>query len=141
MREFGSLQFGESLDVLEGRIHVEALVFFRAYTHYAIKRAFFFSILRCDHFFNVAFKIKGLREAIAYRWGNGINYTYPLVSTLFSLFHKEIFRHPFVRNLKLRPDRFSLVSKGSIFYNNNSWSSTTAGAYLSGRPEVLFIWK
>jgi len=141
MKEFGSLQLGESLVVLEGRIHVEALVFFKSYTHYAIKRAFFFSILRCDHFFNIAFKIKGLREAVAYRWGNGVNYTYPLVSTLFSLFHGEIFRHPFVRNLKLRTDRFPLVtSKGAIFCNNNSWSSTTAGAYLSGRPEVLFIW-
>jgi len=140
------LNYDETVLLLEKEIELEGLAFFRVYGHLALKRVFFFSILRCQSYLNVSFKIKGMREDINIRWGNGVKYAYPIVAIFFSVLKNELYRHPFLRRTKQRrrqtpiayhPTNARPVLDRQIYRNNNVWTSMMSGGYLAGKPAIL----
>lgn len=138
------LSLDETIYLMQKEIELEAMVFFRAYSHWALKRAFFFSLLRCQNYLNVSFKIKGMREDISIRWGNGANFPYSIVRIFFATIRNELHRHPFIRHTKFKkPDsvfyRKGLPKRVAANYsgNNNIWATLMGGGSLAGRPGLL----
>lgn len=97
-----NLNYTETAKILGKELSMLGTAFLWVYAHYALKRAFFFSILKCPNYFNMPFKRKDVNPLYSIRWGNGIKVVYPGVKLMMRAYNKEMLRHPFFRTLTTR---------------------------------------
>jgi hypothetical protein len=97
-----NLSYTETAKILGKELNMLGTAFLWVYAHYALKRAFFFSILKCPNYFNIPFKRKDVNPLYSIRWGNGIKVVYPGIKLMMKAYNKEMIRHPFFRTLTTR---------------------------------------